>query len=181
MNRSVALTAVPSGVAIVMGPDPVAAGVVVPNDVVVTDDTVPRVALTLTRSFGAVVSKFVPVTLTAVPATPIDGVKLVIVGAATDATVNVVALVVDPPGAVTPIVPVVAPLGTVTTNWVAVALEMVAVVPLNVTVSWAMVDENPVPKILTCVPTGPLPGVNDTIETWLDAWRAMESTFPTAS
>ena len=148
---------------------------------VVTETTVASVTLILTRSWEAVVSKLVPVTLTDVPATPLDGVKLVIVGAATDATVKVAALVVDPPGAVTPIVPVVAPLGTVTTNCVDVAFDIVAVVPLKVTVSCAIVDENPVPKMRTCVPTGPSPGVKEMIETWLDAWRAIESTFPTAS
>src|SRR5580765_5756867 len=122
MKRSVVLTAVPAGVAIVMGPDPVTAGIVVPRDVVVTDETAASVALIFTRSCAAVVSKFVPVTVTAVPATPIDGVKLVIVGAPTVATTKVAALVAEPPGAVTPIVPVVAPLGTVTTSCVAVAL-----------------------------------------------------------
>jgi hypothetical protein len=73
------------------------------------------------------------VTLTAVPATPIDGVKLVIVGAATDATVNVVALVVDHQVQELPIVPVVAPLGKSSTGWPSAG--MVAVVTLNVTVS----------------------------------------------
>ena len=53
--------------------------------------------------------KFKPVIVTFVPTGPLVGVKLVIVGA----TVNVLALVVVPPGVVTLSVPVVAPVGTV--------------------------------------------------------------------
>jgi hypothetical protein len=64
------------------------------------------------------------------------GVNEVIVGAGDPVvTVNEEALVADPAGAVTAIVPVVAPEGTVTTSFVVVALEIVAVVLLNVTVS----------------------------------------------
>jgi hypothetical protein len=58
----------------------------------------------------------VPVIVTDVPATAEVGVKLAIVGASLAATVNDVSLVSDPFGLVTAIVPVAAPLGTVTTT-----------------------------------------------------------------
>ena len=53
--------------------------------------------------------KFAPVIVTLVPAGPLVGVKLVIIGA----TEKFVALVAVPPGVVTPSGPVVAPVGTV--------------------------------------------------------------------
>ena len=81
------------------------------------------------------VSKFVPLTVTAVPGVPIVGVKPVMVGAPiTDVTVNTSALVAEPPGAVTPITPVVALAGTVVTIWVVVDEVTLADTPLKVTV-----------------------------------------------
>ena len=56
--------------------------------------------------------KFVPVIVTLVPAGPLVGVKLVIVGALA-LTVKLVALVAVPAGVVTLSGPVVAPAGTV--------------------------------------------------------------------
>ena len=70
--------------------------------------------------------KFVPVMVTAVPTVPTVGLKLVIVGATDDPTVNGEALVAVPLGAVTAIDPVVAPAGTVTVSCVVVALVTVA-------------------------------------------------------
>ena len=61
--------------------------------------------------------KFVPVSVTIVPMGPDEGVKLVIVGAGI--TVNELALVAVPPGVVTAITPVVAPVGTVAVMLVA--------------------------------------------------------------
>ena len=55
--------------------------------------------------------RFVPVMTTLVPTGPLVGLKLVIVGEPT--TVKLLALVAVPPGVVTAIGPVVAPLGTV--------------------------------------------------------------------
>jgi hypothetical protein len=127
------------------------------------------------------VSKFVPLTVSAVPDTAVPGVKLVMVGAFRDATVNAVALVSEPAGAVTPIVPVVAPEGTVTTSFVAVAVVTVAAVPLNVTVFDDGVAEKPVPLMVTVVATGPVPGENEMMDTCEEAWRSIDSTFPTAS
>jgi hypothetical protein len=109
------------------------AGTAVLRLVDVTVETSPRIMLNETRSFTTLVSKLVPVTVTAVPIAPIAGVKLVIVGAVEAATMKAVALVADPFGATTPIVPVVAPLGTVTLSVVAVAPATTAVVPLKAT------------------------------------------------
>jgi hypothetical protein len=56
--------------------------------------------------------KFVPVTVTAAPTTPLVGVKLEIVGVAGTVTVKLLAEVAVPFGVVTLILPVEAPLGT---------------------------------------------------------------------
>jgi len=76
----------------------------------------------------------VPLIETDVPLVPIVGVKLLIVGASDELTVNELLLDADPPGAVTAITPVVAPDGTVVTIRVAVEEVTVAVTPLKVTV-----------------------------------------------
>jgi hypothetical protein len=132
-------------VPIVIGPDPVNGGTAVERLVEVTDDTADSVAFSLVRSFAATVSKFAPVTEMLVPPVPMLGVKLVMIGALPGPTVKFVALFADPFGEVTAIVPVLAPVGTVTTSFVVVALETVAPVPLKVTVFWLGVAENPVP------------------------------------
>src|SRR2546430_6662550 len=93
------------------------------------------------------------------------GVKPEIVGAFALPTVKDFALVAEPPGAVTEMVPVVAPEGTVTTSWVAVADATVATVPLNFTVSWLGVVLYPVPLMVTVDPTGPRFGLNSMRET----------------
>ena len=56
--------------------------------------------------------KFVPVIVTLVPGVPLVGLNVVMVGAGT-LTVKLVEDVAVPPGVVTVIVPVVAPIGTV--------------------------------------------------------------------
>ncbi len=115
------------------------------------------VPLNLTVLLAAVVLKFVPVIVTVVPIGPLVGVKLVIVGGE---TVKVPLLVPVKAPTVTEIFPVVAPLGTLTTSCVAVAVVGVAaVVPLNLTVLLAAVVLKFVPVIVTVVPTGPLVGV----------------------
>ena len=98
-------------------PDPAPLGTVVEIDVEVDVLIAPR-ALLKRRSFLlGVLSKLVPVTVTGVPATPIVGVKLVIVGAPLEpVTVNGAVLDAEPEGAVTPIAPVVAPAGTIATS-----------------------------------------------------------------
>lgn len=71
-------------------------------------------------------------------------------------TVKLVALDTEPPLVVTAILPVVAPVGTVAVICVSEFTTNVAEIPLKVTfVAWV----NPVPVIVTEVPTGPLGGV----------------------
>ena len=94
------------------------------------------------------------------------GVKPEIVGVPfVPATVKGVALVDEPPGAVTLSVPVVAPAGTVTVSWVVVAALTVASVPLKRTVFCAGVALKPMPAMVTVVPTDPCFGVKSTITT----------------
>jgi hypothetical protein len=84
------------------------------------------------------------------------GPKEVICGAAVElVTAKESALVVEPLGEMTVIAPVVAPVGTETTNDVVAAAEMLAVVPLNLTVSCAGSALKLAPEIVTEVPTGP--------------------------
>lgn len=65
--------------------------------------------------FAAVVSKLVPLIVTAVVGVPIVGLKLLMVGALDVLTVKEVALEAEPPGDVTAITPVVADEGTLVT------------------------------------------------------------------
>jgi hypothetical protein len=65
------------------------------------------------------------------PVAPVFGVRLLMLGAAV--TVKLTPLLATPPAAVTTTLPVVAPVGTDAVMLVALQLETVAVVPLNVT------------------------------------------------
>jgi hypothetical protein len=83
-------------------------------------------------------------------------------------TVKFVALVAVPPGVVTLILPVVAPVGTVAVICVAEFTANVAVVVLNFTelvvkLAPLTVPLKFVPVIVTEVPTGPKVGVNELI------------------
>lgn len=81
-----------------------------------------------------------------VPGKPMVGEKIVISGSPVPvATVKAAALDADPSGLVTPIVPLVAPEGTVTISCVAVALVTVAGVPSKVTAFCSGVGLNAVP------------------------------------
>lgn len=131
--------------------------------------------------FEGVGSKFVPVIVTAVPAVPMVGLKPVTVGAVFAPTVNAEVDVAVPAGEVIEIVPVVAPLGTVTTNCVALADATVAEVPFIWTAFWLGVVLKAVPLIVTVVPTGPLVGTNPMIETCDDGLVEIDRRFPTAS
>ena len=103
--------------------------------------------------------KSVPVMVTLVPIGPDAGVNDVMVGTA--ATVKLVALVAVPPGVVTAIAPVVAPVGTVARMDVADATVKVDVaVPLNVT---AVAPVKLAPVMDTLVPMGPEAGANEVI------------------
>ena len=139
------LTAEPFNVETLIFPDVAAGGTVVPSDVDVALPTTAAVALNRSALRFAVVSKFVPLTVTLVPITAVVGEKLVIVGADEATTVKAVALVALPDGVATAIVPVVAVAGTLVTICVVVELVTVAVTPLNVTVFWPGVALNPVP------------------------------------
>jgi hypothetical protein len=109
----------------------------------------------------AVVLKFVPVMVIEEPTAPElvkpvmlnDVLLLAVVTVKSLADVTVLLLTV------TAIRPVVAPDGTVTTSCVAVAETTVAVVPLNVTVLFAITVLKFAPVMVTDVPTAPLDGV----------------------
>jgi len=143
------------------------AGPVVPEieigPVVAPFGTVATIWLALPTPYGAAVPlnftpfvprKFVPLIVTDVPAGPLVGEKLVIVGDAA-VRVNELADVAVPPAAVTEIVPVVAPFGTAAAMWLASVTENVADVPLNFTL---VAPVKFVPVIVTLVATGPLAG-----------------------
>jgi hypothetical protein len=90
--------------------------------------------------------KLAPLTITIVPITPLDGVKLVIRGA----TRKLAALVAVPPGVVTAIGPLVAPAGTIAVIWPAESTVKPACLPLNFT---AVAPVKLVPLTTTAVPT----------------------------
>ena len=97
--------------------------------------------------------KLVPVIVTAVPAGPDVGLRLVIEGGGADVvTVKFTPLLATPP-TVTTTFPVVAPAGTDVAMLVEVQLVVVAGVPLNVTVPE---DPKLVPVIVTARPHRPL-------------------------
>ncbi len=182
IKKSSLLTALPCPVITDICPDPVLPGTLVLRLAAVADVTGEAELLNLRLFLEGTVSKLVPLTVTDVPGVPIVGMKLVIVGAPVEAvTVKTLALVEDPPGAVTPSTPVVAPAGTAVTIWVVVDEVTLAETPLNVTAFWLGVVLKPVPKIVTVVPTGPLSGVNSMIDTTAVLCRVIESRLPTAS
>jgi|SRR6266851_3523490 len=159
MMKSLVEVAVPEGVLTLMRPDPVLDGTSAVSALAVPDESAAYATLKRVRSFESAVSKFVPVMVTDVPATPAVGVNPVMLGARLPVvTTNELELVEEPAGAVTPIAPVVAPAGTLTTNCVVVAPETVAATPLNVTVFWLAVAEKPLPRIVTVLPIAPLAG-----------------------
>jgi hypothetical protein len=89
------------------------------------------IPLNVTVLVPLVAPKFVPVIVTEVPAAPVLGLMLVIVGAARIVKDTPLLAV---PFTVTMTFPVVAPLGTEAVMAVALQLTGVAVVPLNLTV-----------------------------------------------
>jgi len=147
-----------------MTPVMVRTGAVTTNCVAVAEVTVattlPLVVLNVTRSFVGFVSNPVPVSVTVAPGGPLIGAKLLMTGGGN--VKLVLEFVTVLPEVFTPIGPLVAPLGTVTTSLVGAVLVIVATLPLNVTVS-PPEDPNPVPVIVTEVPTPPLVGVKPLI------------------
>ena len=83
-----------------------------------------------------------------------------IVGGNGGVTVELVALVAVPPGVVTAMGPLAAPLGTVAVICASEFTVNVAAVPLNVT---AVAPVKLVPVMVTEVPGGPLVGLNELI------------------
>lgn len=182
MKKSALLVAEPNGVLTLMRPEPATVGTEVAIEVLVDEETFARVLLNFTLLFMPPAWKLVPVTVTGVAGVPMFGVKPMIVGAPVkEVTVKTELLAAEPPGEVTPISPVVAPTGTVVTIFVVVDDVTDAVTPLKVTVFWLGVALNPVPKIVTAVPTAPLLGVNSITVTRVEAWRVIDRRFPTAS
>ena len=114
---------------------------------------VAAVPLNLTVLVPCVEPKFVPVIVTDVPTAPEVGDRLVMLGVAS--TVKLTPLLAAP-DTVTTTLPVVAPVGTVTTIDVALQLVIaVAVVVLNFTVLVPCVALKFVPVIVTDAPTAP--------------------------
>jgi hypothetical protein len=151
------LVAVRAPTATVIFPVVAASGTGTTIFVVVADVGVAVVPLNLTTLLTSVVLKLVPVIVTGVPAGPLVGEKLVIVGGE---TVKLPLLVPVELPTVIVILPVVALRGTVTISFVVVAdVGVAAAVPLNLTELFAGVLLKFVPVIVTAVPTGPLVGL----------------------
>src|SRR4051812_38031366 len=103
IQRYAALWAAPFGVTSVTRPVVAAAGTVVSSAVGVAAVTGVNAAFSRRLSFIGCVSKLVPLTVSAVPAAPVAGLKPLIVGALLTATTNAFR-VAEPPGVVTPTV-----------------------------------------------------------------------------
>ena len=125
-----------------------------------------------------------PLMVTLVPTGPEVGVKLVTVGAAI--TMKLVVLVPLPPGFVTAMLPLVAPLGTVAVIRVLLTTLKFAAVPWKVTL---VAPVKPLPLMVTPAPTGPEAGVKlvtvggagDGVTVKLVALAAVPSRVVTAS
>ena len=84
-KKSELLIASPAGVWTLNRPEAADVGIVAEMDVAVADTVGARVPFNETVSFEAVVSKLVPVIVTAVDAVPVVGLKVVILGGPLDA------------------------------------------------------------------------------------------------
>jgi hypothetical protein len=154
--KFVALVPVPPGVVTLILPVTAPTGTIA---VIWVAEFTTKLALMPPNRTAVAPVKAVPVIVTAVPVLPLVGEKDVIVGAGT-VTVKFAALVAVPPGVVTVIFPVVAPVGTfvsIRVPWAFMVNDAVAT-PLNRT---AVAPVNPLPLIRTEVPTGPLFGENE--------------------
>jgi hypothetical protein len=115
-------------------------------------DGVAEVPLKLTVLEPWLAPKLIPVTVTDAPTAPVAGERLVMLGGGT--TVKFTPLLATPL-VLTTTFPVVAPLGTGTTIFVALQLFGVAAVPLKVTVPVPCVEPKPVPTMVIHAPTAP--------------------------
>lgn len=129
--------------------------------VVVEDVTVAAMPFIVTELLAGVILNPDPVIVTLVPTTPLIGLKLVMEGS----TVKLEELVASCPLTVTVIGdgPAVTPAGTEVVILVVVEDVTVAAMPFIVTALLAGVVLNPVPVIVTLVPTMPLDGAKDVI------------------
>jgi hypothetical protein len=137
------------------------AGTVTVREVVVAAVGVAAVPPKETELLAAVPLKPVPVIVTVAPWAKVVGENEVMVGATPMVSDEELVEVVVP--LFTVMVPVVAPAGTVTTNWVALPDVTVAVVPFIWTVLLAAVALKPVPVMVTDEPTAAEVGLNDEI------------------
>jgi hypothetical protein len=156
--KFIELVPVPPGVVTLILPVTALTGTVA---VICVAELITKLARTPPNRTAVAPVKAVPVIVTDVPVRPLVGENEEIVGAGT-VTVKFVALVAVPPGAVTVIFPVVAPVGTfvsIRVPWV-FTVNGTALTPLNRT---AVAPANPLPLIRTEVPTGPLFGENEEI------------------
>src|SRR5437762_1366251 len=129
--KLLALVAVPPGVVTLIGPVVAPLGTVA---VIWVSELTVKLADVPLNFTAEVPVKLVPVMVTWVPTGPMVGVnELIVGGGAVTVTVKLLALVAVPPGAVTLIDPVVAPLGTVAVIWVSDFTVKPAAVPLKVT------------------------------------------------
>jgi hypothetical protein len=156
ITKSAVLVAEPAGVVTLILPVVAPVGTVAV--IWVAESTWKVVAFVVLKVTVVAPVKPVPVILTDVPIGPNVGVNDVIAG---PGTVKLVRLDPVPPGVVTRIGPVEAPLGTGTVIWVALlTVNPGAVTPLNVT---KVAPVKFVPVRVTDVPTAPDVGVNDVI------------------
>src|SRR5438876_729432 len=151
--KTLELVAVPAGVVTLSGPLVAPLGTVA--EIAVAEVTEKLTALVPLKRTAVAPVKAVPVSVTLLPTGPLVGAKLVIVGAGI--TVKLLVLVAVPPGVVTLMGPLVAPLGTVAAIEVdEVTEKLTALVPLNVT---DVAPVKAVPLSVTLLPTGPPVGV----------------------
>lgn len=136
-------------------------GTVTTNWVTEADATVATTFPNFTILSNGVGTKFEPVIVTLVPATPEIGVKEVITveGSTTKSEFDRAVA----PFTVTEIFPVTAPVGTVVTNWVVVAEVMADVILLNLTMLPAALLSKLEPVIVIVLPAGPVAGAKAAI------------------
>jgi hypothetical protein len=148
--KFVLLVSVPSGVVTLIGPvvDPLGTSAVIRSD----ESTV-KVALVPWNFTAVAPSKFVPSIFTDVPTGPLLGENESIEGSEVAVTTKSSVLEAVPSGVVTEIFPVCAPFGTVPLMRVFETTSKVAEVVLNIT---SVAPMNPLPRIVTAVPSGPL-------------------------
>src|SRR2546428_2026826 len=180
-KKSAELVAIPLTVATLMRPEVLNGGTITDRLVATALVTRANDPAMVVWSLVTTVSKFVPLTVTLLPAAARAGVKLVMVGAIALWTVKLALLVAVLPPTVTLIVPLVAPLGTVVTISVVVDADTVAVTPLNLTMLELGVVLKAVPYTRTAAPTDPACGANSITESVVATWRLIAVMFPTAS